>query len=136
MRKTEKNQNLEFREFEGSQPHLPEDRISPDEAADLRPEDEEAGLDLSPGEMGSEVDPVRLYLREIGRVPLLTREGEVALAKRIESGGRRARRVVMRSPIAVAELLKIGDELKAGTLNLREVVEIPDSTEPQRPEDR
>ncbi|HKX29877.1 MAG TPA: sigma-70 family RNA polymerase sigma factor, partial [Blastocatellia bacterium] len=72
----------------------------------------------------------------IGRVPLLTRDGEVALAKRIENGVRQTRRAVSRSPIAVAELLKIGEELKAGTLSLREVVAIPDAADQQRPEDR
>src|SRR5262245_26801013 len=68
------------------------------------------------------LDSTRMYLNEIGKGQLLTREGEVLLAKRIENGGRRAQRAVTRSPIAVAELLKIGDELKAGALNVRDVV--------------
>ena len=58
-------------------------------------------------------DPVRLYLREMGVVPLLTREGEVAIAKRIERGQIKTQKAIARSPIAVGELLRIGEELAA-----------------------
>ncbi|HEX5084212.1 MAG TPA: sigma factor, partial [Blastocatellia bacterium] len=76
----------------------------------------------NPTEDAGSLDPTRVYLNEIGGTPLLTREGEILLARRIENGGRRTRRAVTRSPIAVAELLKIGDELAAGALGIREVV--------------
>ena len=92
----------------------------------------------NPPEAGSP-DSTRLYLNEIGNVPLLTREGEVLLAKRIENGSRRAQRAVTRSPIAVAELLKIGDELAAGALSIRDVVTFSDQSAPAEgaePEDR
>src|SRR5262245_58112463 len=83
-----------------------------------------------PPEDAGSPDSTRLYLNEIGNVPLLTREGEVLLAKRIEGGGRRARRAVTRSPIAVAELSKIGDELAAGALSIRDVVTFSDQFAP------
>ena len=67
-------------------------------------------------------DPVRLYLREMGSVELLTREGEVAIAKRIERGQLKTQKAIGRSPIAVKELLKIGEELGVGEANIREIV--------------
>ena len=93
----------------------------------------------NPPEDAGSPDSTRLYLNEIGKAPLLTREGEVLLAKRIENGMRRAQRAVTRSPIAVAELLKIGDELAAGALSLRDVVTFSDQSAPAEgvePEDR
>jgi len=84
--------------------------------------DEDVELDLSAGALEKTNDPVRLYLREMGVVPLLTREGEVAIAKRIERGQLKTQKAIARSPIAVKELLKIGDELEAGNANIREIV--------------
>src|SRR5216117_3408530 len=91
-------------------------------AADDEEGDDELELDLSAGALEKTNDPVRLYLREMGVVPLLTREGEVAIAKRIERGQIKTQKAIARSPIAVTELLKIGDELAAHTINIREVV--------------
>jgi len=85
-------------------------------------QEEELELDLSPGTLDKTNDPVRLYLREMGVVPLLTREGEVAIAKRIERGKLRAQKAVSRSPVAVAEILKIGEELARGEISIREIV--------------
>jgi RNA polymerase primary sigma factor len=93
-------------------------------------------LDLSAGEEDKASDPVRMYLRQMGRVPLLTREQEVTIAKRIENGQIRANRIIARSPIAIAELVKIGDELEDGTLSVREVVNLSDQTEVDELEDR
>jgi RNA polymerase primary sigma factor len=84
--------------------------------------EEEVELDLTPGTLDKTNDPVRLYLREMGVVPLLTREGEVAIAKRIERGKIRAQKAISRSPVAIAELLQIGQELTNGELGIREVV--------------
>jgi RNA polymerase primary sigma factor len=84
--------------------------------------DEDLELDLSAGALEKTNDPVRLYLREMGVVPLLTREGEVAIAKRIERGLMKTQKSIARSPIAVMELLKIGEELAEFKINIREVV--------------
>jgi RNA polymerase primary sigma factor len=86
------------------------------------PQEEELELDLTPGALDKTNDPVRLYLREMGVVPLLTREGEVAIAKRIERGKIRMQKAISRSPVAITELLRIGDELANGELSIREVV--------------
>ncbi len=67
-------------------------------------------------------DPVRMYLRKMGSVPLLTREGEVEIAKRIEEGERRVLQVVLNSPVAVEELLDLGDKLKKQKVRVRDVV--------------
>jgi RNA polymerase primary sigma factor len=84
--------------------------------------EEELELDLSPGTLDKTNDPVRLYLREMGVVPLLTREGEVAIAKRIERGKIRAQKAISRSPVAIQELIRIGKELAEGELSIREIV--------------
>jgi len=97
---------------------------------------EDSDLDLSAGELDRGSDPVRLYLREMGIVPLLKREQEVSIAKRIEAGQKRAQRALARSPIAVAELLKIGDELEANEIAIRDVVNFSDDSELEEQEDR
>ncbi|MFN8004602.1 MAG: sigma-70 family RNA polymerase sigma factor, partial [Acidobacteriota bacterium] len=84
--------------------------------------EEELELDLSPGALDKTNDPVRLYLREMGIVPLLTREGEVAIAKRIERGKIKMQKAISRSPVAILELIQIGKELAEGELAIREVV--------------
>jgi RNA polymerase primary sigma factor len=97
---------------------------------------EEVELDLSAGEMDKTSDPIRVYMREMGVVPLLTREQEVSIAKRIERGQKRAEKAIARSPIAVVELFRIGDELAAGALNIRDVVAFSDQMETEEHEDR
>jgi RNA polymerase primary sigma factor len=93
-------------------------------------------VDLSPGELDKSLDPVRAYLREMGTVPLLKREQEVAIAKRIEWGQNRVQKAITRSPIAIAELLKMGEELEAGTLAIRDVVSFSDQLEAEEQEDK
>ena len=89
-------------------------------------EDEELGedveLDLTPGALEKTNDPVRMYLREMGTVPLLTREGEVEIAKRIERGQNRVLKALSRSPIVIRELLAMGEDLKKGVRSIKEVV--------------
>jgi len=99
------------------------------------PADEGDGLDLS-AEADKTNDPVRVYMREMGVVPLLTRAGEVAIAKRIERGQIKTYKSITRSPIAIRELLKMGDEMEAGTLHVRQVVNFSDQTETEEYEDR
>ena len=84
--------------------------------------DEEIDLDLTPGLADKGNDPVRLYLREMSVVPLLTRDGEVVIARRIERGRLRVLKAVSRSPICIEEILQIGDRLKHGELHIRELV--------------
>jgi RNA polymerase primary sigma factor len=67
-------------------------------------------------------DPVRMYLRKMGSVSLLTREGEVEIAKRIEEGERRVLQVVLNSAIAVEEILELGEKLKKGKIRVKDVV--------------
>jgi RNA polymerase primary sigma factor len=98
--------------------------------------DEDIELDLSAGALEKTNDPVRLYLREMGVVPLLTREGEVTIAKRIERGQIRTRKSISRSPIAVEELLKIGDELEAERISIRDIVTFSEQAELTGDEDK
>jgi RNA polymerase primary sigma factor len=98
--------------------------------------DEDIELDLSAGALEKTNDPVRLYLREMGVVPLLTREGEVAIAKRIERGQLKTQKAISRSPIAVSELLKIGDELEQGKLHIRDIVNFSEQAELTGDEDK
>src|SRR5205814_3319961 len=98
--------------------------------------DEDLELDLSAGALEKTNDPVRLYLREMGVVPLLTREGEVAIAKRIERGQIKTQKAIARSPIAISELLKIVEELAALNINIREVVNFSEQAELAGEEDK
>jgi len=83
---------------------------------------EEVELDLTPGALEKTNDPVRMYLREMGTVPLLTREGEVAIAKRIERGQLRVVKALARSPLVIKEVLAIGEALRSGDTSIKEVV--------------
>jgi RNA polymerase primary sigma factor len=85
-------------------------------------DEDEVDLDLSAGALDKSNDPVRLYLREMGVVPLLTREGEVTIAQRIERGQIKTHKAIFRSPIAIERLLQIGDDLIEGNASIRETV--------------
>ena len=83
---------------------------------------EDVELDLTPGALEKTNDPVRMYLREMGTVPLLTREGEVEIAKRIERGQNRVLKALSRSPIVIRELLALGEDLEKGVRSIKELV--------------
>ena len=86
----------------------------------------EASLDLSSGVDTKSQDPVRVYLREMGSVPLLTREDEVVIAKRIERGKLVVMKAVARSPIVIKELIAVGKDLRKGTRSIKEIVQFED----------
>ena len=76
---------------------------------------EEGDLDLTPGALDKTNDPVRMYLREMGTVPLLTREGEVAIAKRIEQGKLAVIKSISRTPKVTQEVIEMGEQLGAAS---------------------
>jgi len=91
--------------------------------------EEEEGDELEMETLGKATDPVRMYLREMGSVSLLTREGEVEIAKRIESGKREVLSVVLNCPMAVKEVINLGTLIKAGKVEIREVTNEIDEEE-------
>ncbi|HXH71075.1 MAG TPA: RNA polymerase sigma factor RpoD [Pyrinomonadaceae bacterium] len=99
-------------------------------------DEDDLDLDLSAGTLDKSNDPVRLYLREMGIVPLLTRQGEVTIAQRIERGQIKTRKAISRSPIAVERLLKIGEELESGKGYIRETVNFSEQAELTGEEDK
>ncbi|HXO88216.1 MAG TPA: RNA polymerase sigma factor RpoD [Candidatus Acidoferrales bacterium] len=87
---------------------------------------EDGDLDLTPGTLEKTNDPVRMYLREMGTVPLLTREGEVAIAKRIERGQLLVLKTITRAPLILKELLQVGEDLRNGSRSIKEIVQFDD----------
>jgi RNA polymerase primary sigma factor len=83
---------------------------------------EEIELDLTPGALDKTNDPVRMYLREMGTVPLLTREGEVEIAKRIERGKLAVIKSISRTPTIARGIMQMGDALKSDERSIRELV--------------
>ena len=83
-------------------------------------------LDLPP-DLGEKVnDPVRMYLREMGTVPLLTRQGEVEIARRIERGQYIVLKSLARTPLVVQEIIAMGKEVANDTLSARDLIQIPE----------
>ena len=101
----------------------PAEALEPEVKVDAAEENE---LDLTPGAGEKTNDPVRTYLREMGTVPLLNREGEVTIAKRIERGQNLVLKTITRSPIVLKELLSIGEDLRKGTRSIKEIVQFDD----------
>ena len=88
---------------------------------DEESEGESEEVEFEPGSIGRTSDPVRMYLREMGSVSLLTREGEVEIAKRIEDGERDVAGVILNTPITVKEVLSLGERLRKFQMNPSEV---------------
>src|ERR1041385_2240677 len=83
-------------------------------------------LELPPG-VGEKInDPVRMYLREMGTVPLLTREGEVEIARRIERGQNTVLKALSRSPLVIQDILKMGENVERDVISIRDIVNIAD----------
>jgi len=99
---------------------------SKDESPATASASEDGELDLTPGTLEKTNDPVRMYLREMGTVPLLTREGEVAIAKRIERGQLLVLKTITRAPLILKELLQVGDDLRNGSRSIKEIVQFDD----------
>ena len=81
-------------------------------------------IDLTPGPVGRTEDPVRLYLREMGRVSLLTREGEIALAKRIEEGKEQVTQAILSTDLAIERFHELREQLRRQDISVKEVVEV------------
>src|ERR1041384_6877774 len=79
-------------------------------------------IDLTPGALDKTNDPVRMYLREMGTVPLLTREGEVEIARRIERGKLAVIKSISRTPLVAKKVIELGDQLHTGERTIRELV--------------
>ena len=107
-----------------------------DDDSDEEIDEDDLDLDLSAGTLDKSNDPVRLYLREMGVVPLLTRQGEVTIAQRIERGQIKTRKAISRSPIAIERLLQIGDDLESGKGYIRETVTFSEQAELTGEEDK
>jgi RNA polymerase primary sigma factor len=88
--------------------------------------DELLDVDLTPGTGEKINDPVRTYLREMGAVPLLTREGEIEIARRIERGRETVMKALSRTPLVILEILEMAEEMRRGTLSARDVVQVAD----------
>ena len=98
----------------------------------LRKEDENEDEDekeYEPGTIGKANDPVRLYLREMGTVSLLTREGEIEIAKRIEKGQNQVIEAMCKTDYAMSAILSLGDALKAGEIKLKDIAKGASSEE-------
>ncbi|HEY6084912.1 MAG TPA: RNA polymerase sigma factor RpoD [Nitrospira sp.] len=92
-------------------------------------EENEKEIDLTPGALSRTDDPVRLYLKEMGSVALLSREGEIEIAKRIEEGKRDIAFVIYGMPMTIEFILSLREQLKNGKIDVREIVPIVETEE-------
>ena len=98
---------------------IPKVKLDLEEEEEMEGEHEE--VEFEPGVLGRTSDPVRMYLREMGSVSLLTREGEVEIAKRIEEGERNMASVILNTPITVKEVISLGDKLRKFQISAAEI---------------
>ena len=83
---------------------------------------DEGELEVTPRTLGKTHDPIRMYLREMGSIPLLTPDGQVAIAKRIEHGQLRVLKTIFRAPLILKEFLQISKDLRNGSRSIKEIV--------------
>jgi RNA polymerase primary sigma factor len=102
------------------EPKLDFEKASKDEPDDF------GDLELAQDVGDKTNDPVRMYLREMGTVPLLTREGEIELAKRNERGQWAVRKALSRSPLVIREIIQLGEDLQRGVTAVRDVLVLPE----------
>ena len=112
---------------------------------ELEAEEKEKAIDLTPGILSRPDDPVRLYLKEMGSVPLLSREGEIEIAKQMEKGKKNVASVVFGMPMIIKEIISLGEKLKHEKIGISEVAkvsqeefeeeEVPEGEEPEGPDD-
>jgi len=98
-------------------------------AAAEKEEVEETKIDLSPGTLEKTNDPVRMYLREMGTVPLLTREGEVEIARRIERGEKNVVKALSRSQYVIRKLMEYGHKIRDKQIRVEDLIMVTDDDE-------
>ncbi len=108
------------------QTFAPLDKVPSEKKFDAETPEEGVELDLTPGALEKTNDPVRMYLREMGTVPLLTRDGEVEIAKRIERGQLTVLKVLSRSPVIVREIISIGEQLNQDPSIIKDILQFSD----------
>ena len=106
-----------------------DNKVSNPKDVDIDEEEDEGDVELEAGTLGKTSDPVRMYLREMGQVALLTREGEVEIAKRIEEGDALVAKVIMRTPIAAREVMLLLGKLEKGQIGVSEITREYDEEE-------
>src|SRR6516162_8440322 len=108
------------------QSFAPLDKVPGEKKFDTEGTEEGVELDLTPGALEKVNDPVRMYLREMGTVPLLTRDGEVEIAKRIERGQLTVQKVLSRSPVISREIITLGEQLKGDPGLIKDILRFSD----------
>jgi RNA polymerase primary sigma factor len=102
------------------------DKIPGEKKFDAEAAEGDVELDLTPGALEKTNDPVRMYLREMGTVPLLTRDGEVEIAKRIERGQLNVLKSLSRAPVIVREIISLGEQLKRDPSIIKDILQFSD----------